>query len=153
MATEEFRNHLGETKDEALRRLKNDRAKTNKNFENWDKALEAFALGWRKPKTYFPVVISPNSPVSTPQKLQELAGMTAPPEVINTTYTTMDGGLDSAHLQADGQAEEVQVGQVGWHELVKVTTNAECDDWLFVYVGDKIRAATMVKSFKADDKN
>lgn len=153
MATEEFRNSLGETKDEALRRLKNDRAKTNENFENWDKALEAFALGWRKPKSYFPVVISPKSPISTPQQLQELAGMTATPEVINTTYTTMNGGLDSAHLQADGKPEEVQVCQVDWHELVKIESKAEVDNWLFVFIGDKIRAAIMVKSFKADNKN
>lgn len=77
--TEDLRKSLDESKKEALRRLENDRAKTDQHFENWNKALEAFALGWRKPKPYYPVIISPSSPVSTPQKLQEMAGMTAPP--------------------------------------------------------------------------
>lgn len=153
MPTGDLRKNLGESKIEALRRLENDRAKTNQNFENWNKALEAFALGWRRPKPYYPVIISPSSPVSTPQKLQEMAGMTVPPRVFNTTYTTMHGGLDDAHLQADGKPEEVQVGEVSWRELVEITNKAQCDDWLFVFVDGKVRGATMVKSFKAGGKH
>lgn len=153
MPTEDFRKSLGESKTEALRRLENDRAKTNHHFENWDKALEAFALGWRKPKSYFPVIISPNSPVSSPQKLQEMAGMTTPPRVFNTTYTTMNGRLNHAHLQEDGKPEEVQVGMVSWDELVEIESKTEYDHWLFVFVDGKVRSAILVKSFKAGDKN
>lgn len=153
MPTEDLRKSLGQSKIEALRRLENDRATTDKHFENWNKALEAFALGWRRPKPYYPVIISLNSPVSTPQKLQEMAGMSAPPRVFNTTYTTMNGGLDDAHLQEDGQPEEVQVGEVSWRELVEIKNKTECDDWLFVFVDGKVRGATLVKSFKAGDKN
>lgn len=138
---------------EAIQRLKNDRAKTNQKFENWNKALEAYALGWKKPKPYYPVIISPSSLVSTPQKLQEMAGMATPPRVLNTTYTTLHGGIDDAHLGADGKPEEVQVGEVGWGELVDITDKAECDEWLFVFIDGKVRRATMVKSFKAGDKN
>lgn len=153
MPTEDHRKNHGESKTEALQRLENDRAKTGQNFENWDKALEAFALGWRRPKPVYPVIISPNNLVSTPQKLQEMAGMTAPPTVFTTTYTTMHGGIDDTHLQADGKPEEVQVGQVSWRELVEIKNKAECDDWLFVFVDGKIRGATMVKSFKTGDEN
>lgn len=142
-----------ETKEEAMERLKNDRAKTDQQWEDWNKALEASAIGWRKPKSYFPVVICPDTPISTPEKLQEMAGMTTPPRVFNTTYTTMHGGLDDAHLRADGKPEEVQVGQVTWRELVEIKNKAECDDWLFVFVDGKIRGATMVKSFETGDKN
>lgn len=151
MPTQDLPKNL-ESKAEALRRLENDCAKTNKNFENWGKALEAFALGWRPPKVYHPIVISPDSPVSSPQKLQDMAGMTTTPRVFTTTYTTMHGGLDAAH-QTDGKPEEVQIGEVGWDELVKITEEAEFDDWLFVFVDGKVRMATMIKSFKKGDKH
>lgn len=36
-------------------------------------------------------VISPGSPISNPEKLQEIAGMEIVPEVINTTHTALDG--------------------------------------------------------------
>lgn len=153
MSAEDPRENLGESKMEALQRLKNDRAKTNQKFENWNKALEAYALGWKKPKPYYPVIISPSSLVSTPQKLQEMAGMATPPRVLKTTYTTLHGGIDGAHVRADGKPEEVQVGEIGWDELVEITDKAECDEWLFVFVDGKVRRATLVKSFKNGDEN
>lgn len=151
--TEDLRKSLGQSKNKPLLGLENDRATTDKNFKNWNKALEAFALGWRRPKLYYPVIISPNSPVSTPQKLQKMAGMTTPPRVFNTTYTTMNGGLDDAHLQEDGKPKEVQAGEVSWRELVEIKNKTECDDWLFVFVDGKVCGATLVNSSKADDDN
>lgn len=65
----------------------------------------------------------------------------------------MHGGLDDAHLQADGKPEEVQIGEVSWRELVEITNKTECDDWLFVLLDGKVRGATKVKSFKAGGKH
>lgn len=153
MSTEDLRKNLGKSKVEAQRHLdiqEIDRAKTNRNFQHWNKALEAFALGWRRPKPRYPVIISPNSIVSTPQKLQELAGMATTPRVINTTYTTMNGKPDDAHLQADGEPEQVQVGEVSWHELDEIQNKTECEDFLFVFVDGKVRHTILVKSFKGN---
>lgn len=156
MPTEDLRKNLAKSKIEAARRLeelKNDRSKTTRKFENWNKALEAFSLGWRMPQPRYHVVISPDSLVSTPQKLQEMVGMTETPKVINTTYTTFHGGLNSAHLQADGKPEEVQVGEVSWRELTEITDKTECDQWLFAFIDGEVRGITLIKSYKDDDKN
>lgn len=148
MPTEDLRTSLAKSKVEKLRRLSNDRPTTSQNFKNWNKALEAFANGWRMPRPVYHVIISPKSLVSAPQKLQDIAGMTAPPRVIETTYTTMDGERDDAYLREDGEPEEVQVGEVSWRELVEITNKMDCDHWLFVFVDGKVSGATLVKSIK-----
>ncbi|KAG6366555.1 hypothetical protein INS49_000733 [Diaporthe citri] len=153
MPTEDLRKSLAKPKVEELQRLDNDRPTTNQNFKNWNKALEACANGWRMPRPRYQVVVSPNSLISTPEKLQDIAGMTAPPKIINTTYTTLNGDRDDAHLQAYGKPEEVQVGEVSWPELVEIRNKTECDHWLFVWVDGKVSGATLVKSFKTRDKN
>lgn len=152
MSTEGLRQHLGKSLVEGQRRKEIqdiDRAKTNQNFQHWNKALEAFALGWRKPKSRYPVIISPDSLISTPEKLQELARTAETPRVINKTYTTMRGIPDDSHIQADGKPEEVQVGEVSWRELTEITRRTECEDFLFVLLDGKIRHTVMVKSLKA----
>ena len=152
MPTGDLRKTLGKSKIETQRRLQqleNDHAKTNENFKHWNKALQAFARGWSRPKPFFPVIISPDSPVSTPQKLQDVAGLSTIPRVLDTIYTTLKGRPDDAHLRADGKPEEVQVGLISWRELVAVTSKAECEDFLFVFVDGKVRHAIMVKEIKA----
>lgn len=148
--TEDLHKSLAKSKVDKRQNRDNGRPTTSQNFKNWNKALDAFANGWRMPRPRYHVVISPNSLISIPQKLKDIAGMTAPPRVIDTTYTTMDGEPDDAHLQADGRPEEVQVGEVSWRELVEITDKMECDHWLFVFVDGKVSGATLVKSFKTD---
>ncbi|KAK7704677.1 hypothetical protein SLS64_008441 [Diaporthe eres] len=150
MPTEDLHKDLA---DSEVKELGNDRPTTNHNFKNWDKALEAFANGWRMPRPRYQIIISPNSLVSTPQELQDIAGMTAPPKIIDTTYTTLDGKRDDAHVQADGKPEEVQVGEVSWLELVEIRNKTDCDHWLFVWIDGKVSGATLVKSFKTRDKD
>jgi len=72
------------------------------------------------------------------------------PRVVNTTYTTMNGKLDEAHLQADG-IPEVQVSEVSFRELAEITRKMECEDFLFVFVDGKVRHIIVVKSVKADN--
>lgn len=153
MSTEDPHKDLADSEDEKLQRLDNDRQTTNHNFKNWNKALEAYANGWRMPPPRYQVIISTDSLVSTPQKLQEIAGMTAPPKITDTTFTTLDGGRDDAHLQSDGKPGEVQVGEVSWLELVELRNKTDCDHWLFVWIDGKVSGATLVKSFKTHDKN
>lgn len=145
-----------ETREKTLQRLEelaNDRTSTDDKWGNWNNALEAFALGWRMPKKRFPVIISPESLVSTPQKLQEMAGKAEPPRVIDTEYTTMNGGIDKAHTQADGKPEKVQVGEVSWKELVEIQDKTEHEDFLFVFIEGQVRHTILVKSLKADSSD
>lgn len=153
MPTEDLRKSLAKSQVEELQRPDNERPTTNHNFKNWNKALEAFATGWRMPRPRYQIIISPNSLVSTPEKLQDIAGMTEPPRIINTTYTTMNGNIDDDHVQSDGKPEEVQVGEVSWLELVEIRNKTDCDHWLFVWVDGKVSGATLVKSFQTRDKN
>lgn len=145
-----------DTREKTVRRLEelaNDTTSTDNHLGNWRNALEAFALGWRMPEPRFPVIISPDSPVSTPQKLQEMAGKAETPRVIDTEYTTLDGEPDDAHLQADGKPEKVQVGEVSWEELVEIKNKTEYEEFLFVFVDGEISGATLVKSIKADSSD
>lgn len=89
-----------------------ERKRANDKFSHWNEALEAYANGWRRPKSEFPIIISTHSPISTPEKLQEIAKMETAPKVLEATYTTLDGGPDENHLDADGNPEKVGVGMV-----------------------------------------
>lgn len=127
------------------------RLKALENWKNWGAALEAQASGWRPPKRRYYVVISPESPVSTPEKLQEIAKMTSAPKVIDTTYTGFHGGdPNAAQMQQDGKPQKVQVGEVTWKELMEVTSKTECDEFLFVWIEQKVRGVCLVESLASE---
>lgn len=128
-----------------------DRAKSLENWKNWDAALEAHANGWRPPEPRFYVVVSPRSPVSTPEKLQEVAKMTTAPKLFDTTYTGSGGRKpNAAQLQEDGSPQKVRVGEVSWEELLEVQRQTEFTKFLRVWINGEVRGATMVKWFKTN---
>lgn len=128
-----------------------DRAKSLENWKNWGAALEAYASGWRPPEPRFYVVISPESPVPTPERLQEIAKMTSAPKVIDTTYTGLHGDdPDAAQMQQDGKPQKVQVGEVSWEELQEVRSKTEYNMHLFVWIEEKVRGVCLVESLASE---
>lgn len=162
MPTEDLRKTVAKAKVEAEREKQriedkkrlieeHERASPLRNPKFWEDARKAWASGWRQPEPRFYVVISPESPVSTPEKLQEMAKMTSAPELVDTTYTNLDGGNpEAAQMQQDGQPQKVRVGEVSWEELKEITSKTVCDTWLCVWIEDKVSGATMVKSLASE---
>ncbi|KAK7704678.1 hypothetical protein SLS64_008442 [Diaporthe eres] len=128
-----------------------DRAKSLENWKNWDAALEAYANGWRPPEPRFYIVISPDSPVSTPEKLQEIAKMTSAPKLVDTTYTGLHGDdPDAAQMQQDGKPQKVRVGEVSWEELQEVTSKTEYSMHLCVWIKEKANSNSALKNFEGE---
>lgn len=128
------------------------RAGSTNNFSHWNQALAAYANGWKRPTPQFPIVLSANSPISTPQKLKDIAGLDTDPEVIETTYTTLDGDPDPNHLDGDGKPVKVSVGLVGWDQLQTVRGKTDFEHFLFVRLEGKVRGVTLVTSLTRSDK-
>lgn len=162
MPNEDLRKSLGKAKIEAARerqrfeKLKDlveeqERASPLRNPKIWQDAREAWANGYKHPEPRFYVVVSPPSPVSTPEKLQEVAKMAAAPKLFDTTYAGLGGRkLNAAQLQEDGNPQKVRVGEVSWEELLEVQRQTVFTKFLCVWINGKVRGATMVKWFKND---
>lgn len=116
----------------------------------WEGYREAVRNGtYKKPKGRCYIIISPDTLVSTPEKLQEMAKMESPPRVIDTTYTSLNGGNPRPPLmRSDGTPQEVRVGQVHWKEFREIKSKSDCDLSLFVWVDKEIRGAWVVKGSK-----
>lgn len=161
MPSEDLRKSLAKAKVEAeisRQRLEEkkqrydeyDREKSLENWKNWDAALEAYASGWRKPEPRFYIVISPESPVSTPEKLQEIAKMTSAPKVVDTIYTGLHGDdPKAAQMQEDGKPQKVQVGAISWEELKEIRSKTVYNMNLYVWIEGQVRGATLVKSMSS----
>lgn len=143
---DDLRKNLGKAQAHNHMREAEERARANDNFGHWNQALEAHANGWKRPTSKFPVVISTNSPISTPEKLQEIAGLETTPEVIETTYTTLDGDPDPDRLDGYGSPEKVTVGLVDWDQLQSIRDKTDFDHFLFVWLEGAVRGVTLVTS-------
>lgn len=144
LAKDHVQNHLREAEE---------RARANDKFSHWNDALEAYANGWKRPIPKFPIVISSSNPVSTPEKLQEIAGLETSPEVIETAYTTLDGDPDPDRLEKDGSPEKVSVCLVNWDQLQRVRCKTDFDHFLFVRLEGVVRGVTLVTSLAKSDEN
>ncbi|KAI7780081.1 hypothetical protein LA080_000094 [Diaporthe eres] len=128
-----------------------DRAKSLENWKNWDAALEAYASGWRPPEPRFYVIISPESPVSTPEKLQEIAKMASDLTLLDTTYTGIHGDdSGAAQMQQDGKPQKVRVGEVSWEELQEVRSKTQYNMHTCVWIKEKVRGVVLVKSLASE---
>lgn len=143
-AKAQVQNHMREAEE---------RARASDKFSHWNEALEAYANGWQRPKPRFPIVISSNSPVSTPEKLQEIAGLETSPEVIETAYTALDRDPDLDRLEKDESPEKVSVGLVDWDQLQKIRSKTDFDHFLFVRLEGVVRGVTLVTSLTKSDEN
>lgn len=116
--------------------------------EVWEAAMHAFKNGWRKPEPRFPVILSPDSPVSTPEKLQELAGLTSVPEIQHTTKTYPYGD----EYVESYESQKVQICDLSWEELMKMEESAVCEATsTVVWFQDTKRAARVVVSLKKEN--
>lgn len=162
MPADDLRKILGRAKVEAERekqrfeKMKDlveeqKRASPLRNPKFWEDARKAWASGWRMPEPRFYVVVSPPSPVSTPEKLQEAAKMISAPKTFDTTYTGLHGGNPrAAQMDEDGQPQKVRVGEVSWEELKELKSKTEYTSFTFVWVDGKVHGATVVKWFKSE---
>ena len=87
--------------------------------EQWEEAGTADAAGYVQPEIRFPVVISPNSPVSSPEKLQQLAELESLPETIETVL------VDDYKIYKKREEERVVICHVNWEEREKLEQKAE----------------------------
>ncbi|KAK7710322.1 hypothetical protein SLS64_005907 [Diaporthe eres] len=147
-----LRKNLGKSQVQNHMRDEEQRAISSDKFSHWNQALDAYANGWKRPTPQFPIVISANSPISTPQKLKEIAGLDTTPEVIETTYTTLDGDPDPNHLDGNGKPAKVKVSLVGWDQLQTIRGKTEFEHFLFVRLEGKVRGVTLVTSLTKSDK-
>lgn len=147
-----LRKNLGRSQVQNHMREEEEPARSSEKFPHWNQALHAFANGWRRPISQFPIVISADSPISTPQKLREIAGLDTTPEVIETTYTTLDGDPDANHLDGNGKPAKVMVSLVGWDQLQTVRGNTDFEHFLFVWLEEKVRGVTLVTSLTKSDQ-
>lgn len=72
--------------------------------------------------------------------------METAPKVLEATYTTLDGGPDENHLDADGNPEKVGVGMVDWEQSERIRNETDFEDFLFVRLEGKIRGVILVTS-------
>lgn len=111
--------------------------------------MHAFKDGWRKPEPRFPVILSPNGPVSTPEKLQELAGFGAVPEVKHTTKTYPYGD----QYVESYESQKVQICDLSWKDLMKIEESAVCESIsTVVWFEGKKRADWIVVSLKEKNR-
>lgn len=149
---DDLRRNLGKGQVQNKMREAEEHATANDKFRHWNQALEAYANGWKRPTPKFPVVISTNSPISSPEKLQQIAGLETTPEVIETTYTTLDGDPDPDHLDGDGSPEKVSIGLVGWDQLQSIRSKTDFNHFLFVRLEEVVRGVTLVTSLIKSDE-
>lgn len=88
--------------------------------ELWEQASRDILAGTYKiPETRYPVIISPDSPISSPEKLQQLAGLETVPEMIETVQ-----------IEVDETEKSVVICHVGFEERKRIKARAEVLDSL-----------------------
>ena len=108
--------------------------------EAWVAAQQAYANGYRRPQIRFPVIITPDGPVSSPERLRQLAELDALPETIETTQIDWH----------DVEIKKVLISHVSFSELGRVRAKAEvllgiAEETCVLFRGKK-RYAAVVKA-------
>ncbi|KAI0912933.1 hypothetical protein F4824DRAFT_3038 [Ustulina deusta] len=84
--------------------------------EVWNAAIAAFHAGNQMPEPRLFIVISSDSPVDSPEKLQRLADLPSVPEVIET---------NEAHEFPDSTGDAVRVSGILWEEFKRLRDRTE----------------------------
>lgn len=120
--------------------------------EEYERTRDRLNSVWKKgqstkpPKSFFAVVISPKSPISTPEKLQEIAELEAIPQVFETIFTTLFGDLDERHVDEHGQPEKVNVAEISPQQLRTLRSKTEYDFSSYIQKDGQTRGVTIVTS-------
>lgn len=147
-----LRKNLGKSQVQNHMREEEERARSRDKFSHWNEALQAYANGWKRKDPKFPIVISANSPISTPEKLKEIAGLDTTPEVIETTYTTLKGKPDENHLDGNKNPAKVSVSLVDWDQLQTIEGKTDFEHSLFVWLEGNVREVILVTSLTKSEK-
>ena len=116
--------------------------------KTWQAAEAAFLAGDFGPEPRFPIIITKSTgPFTTPQKLQEVAGLSSLPEV---KWTSMSSFLKS-EVEAKRQ-EKVQYCHVDWDELRRVEKYSNGERVLVWFENEK-RFAWLAHSVKQKSAN
>ncbi|KAG8163842.1 hypothetical protein KVR01_005760 [Diaporthe batatas] len=154
MSVEDLRKNMAKANLEKQRAANQDSRSPLEDPKIWEAARKAFNSGWRQPEPRFYVIISPDSLVSTPEKLQQIAKMTSPPKVINTTYTGLHGGNPEApQMRSDGKPQNVSVCAIGRKELTEIRSKTECVMSLLALINGQPKGAILVKGLKKVQAN
>jgi hypothetical protein len=137
-------------KDKALK----DKKPTPWSREAWQAAAARNRAGVVKPERRFPIIItSSTGPFTTPQKLQEVAGLSSLPEVQWTTKTSFFDSEEEGSKGPDSEKpEKVQYCDVNWEQLVRVKEYSDGEDVLVWFQGKK-RAAWLARLVKQKSGN
>lgn len=112
--------------------------------EVWQAALQAFNSGWQMPEPRYPVILTPDGPVSTPERLQELVGLASVPEIKRThKMHPYKNKYDESY-----ESQGVDICDIGWDELLKLEERTECENSTRVWFQEQKRAAYVVLSLK-----
>ena len=108
--------------------------------ETWVAAQQAYANGYKRPQIRFPVIITPDGPVTSPERLQQLAELDALPETIETTQFDWD----------EAETKNVLISHVSFSEMERVKGKAEVligiTEEVYVLFRGKKRYAAVVKA-------
>lgn len=107
----------------------------------WAAAAAAYKSGWTMPETRYPILISPDSPISSPEKLQQLADLPLLPELTTAIKTEM---------YDDSNPEEVQICDINWDQYLRLQDLTEGED-IIVWFQDTKRACWVAQSIKKKD--
>ncbi|KAI0013060.1 hypothetical protein F4779DRAFT_613931 [Xylariaceae sp. FL0662B] len=112
--------------------------------EVWNAAIAAFHAGVREPEPRFPVVISSDGPVDSPEKLQRLADLPSIPAVLESQ--TIDRLTESTK-------DDVRISDVTWEELKILRERTEWERILVWFPDERtkkrvMRNAWVIKSVK-----
>lgn len=111
--------------------------------EEWQAARE-YAKSGLPEEARFPVIITSSGPFTTPEKIQEVAGLSSVPEVKRTTLTSV---LEEEAKELD--KEEVLYCDVNWKQLKRVRAYSEGKD-VIVWFEEKQRFAWLAHSMSPE---
>ncbi|KAL3428489.1 hypothetical protein PVAG01_01998 [Phlyctema vagabunda] len=117
------------------------------HWPHWAECVAAIRAGWRMPEPRFPILISANSPISSPEKLQELADLPSVPEVLTTTKMSRFTRSDNVDDGTD--TDTVQICHVSYHQQCLITQRTEYDD-LCVWFEDMKRITLVILMIKPE---
>lgn len=118
--------------------------------EAWEAAAARHRAGVVQPEPRFPIIITCSTgPFTTPQKLQEAAGLSSLPDVQWTARTSVfDSEGEEGSKGPDGEKpEKVQYCDVNWEQLIQVKEYSDGEDVLVWFKGKK-RFAWLAHSVK-----
>ncbi|KAF3479658.1 uncharacterized protein GIQ15_06634 [Arthroderma uncinatum] len=112
----------------------------------WEAFRKASRTGELKEKLY-PIIINTTGPLTSPQKIQELIGLSSPPEVKDTTMGRI------SELEHESQKEEykVQYCMIDFEHLSLIEAQTEGED-VVIWIDGRRRCTWLAHSMKKKDE-